>query len=163
MKKKKIVTTLLLLGFVIITAEAQQATTTSGGNAVGSGGVITYSIGQVVYTSNKSSNSGSIQQGIQQPYKILTLGTDDPRINLNMQAYPNPTSNYLTLNIDASISISNQSFNYQLFDSTGKLIENKKITIVTQNISMENLPSATYFLKVVNNNKDVKTFKIIKN
>jgi len=45
----------------------------------------------------------------------------------------------------------------------GKSIENKKITSTTEIIRMENLPSATYFLKVTNNNKEVKSFKIIKN
>jgi hypothetical protein len=32
----------------------------------------------------------------------------------------------------------------------------------TETIGMENLPSGTYILKVVKNNEEVKTFKIIK-
>jgi hypothetical protein len=53
--------------------------------------------------------------------------------------------------------------NYKLFDITGKLIKNKKITSAAEIISLENLSSATYFLKVENNNQELKTFKIIKN
>ena len=160
-KKMKIIT-ILFLSFLITTAKAQQATTAAGDNASGIGGSVAYSVGQIVYTFNNTSLNGSVAQGVQQPYQISTLGTDDHLINLNMLAYPNPTGNYLTLNFDMT-SLSYQSMNYLLFDLTGKLIENKKITNVTETVSMENLPSATYFLKVVNNNKEVKTFKIIKN
>ena len=77
-----------------------------------------------------------------------------------MKAYPNPTTDYLTLNV------SNNEFsnlNFQLIDITGKIIETRKIVNSIETISMEELPKAIYFLKVVNNNKDVKTFKIIKN
>lgn len=160
MKKNEKTVALLLLGFGITTAQAQQATTATGGNASGSGGTVAYSVGQVVYTTNTSSN-GSVAQGVQQPYEISILsGIEDRQINLNMQAYPNPTTDYLTLNVD-NFQLSTLSF--RLYDITGKLIENKKITSTIETICLENLPSAAYFLKVVNNNKEVKTFKIIKN
>jgi hypothetical protein len=38
----------------------------------------------------------------------------------------------------------------------------KKKTCTTKTINMENLQSKTYFLKVMNNNKEVKSIKIIK-
>lgn len=69
MKNNKKTVALLLLGFGITTAQAQQATTATGGNASGSGGPVAYSVGQVVYTTNTSSN-GSVAQGVQQPYEI---------------------------------------------------------------------------------------------
>lgn len=160
MKNNKKTVALLLLGFGITTAQAQQATTATGGNASGSGGTVAYSVGQVVYTTNTSSN-GSVAQGVQQPYEISILsGIEDHQISLNMQAYPNPTTDYLTLKVD-NFQLSTLSF--RLYDITGKLIENKKITSTIETICLENLPSAAYFLKVVNNNKEVKTFKIIKN
>ena len=42
------------------------------------------------------------------------------------------------------------------------MILNEKITAETSSIQMERLPAAIFLLKVVNNNKEVKTFKIIK-
>jgi hypothetical protein len=159
MKNKKTVA-LLLLGFGITTVQAQQATTATGGDASGSGGTVAYSVGQVVYTTYTGSNC-SVAQGVQQPYEISTvLGVEDYQISLNAQVYPNPTTNYLTLNI---VNSELSTLNFQLFDISGKLIESKKIRNTTETIHLENLPSATYFLKVVNNNKEVKTFKIIKN
>ena len=48
---------------------AQQAINASGANATGSGGSVSYSVGQVLYTTNSGSN-GSSAQGVQQPYEI---------------------------------------------------------------------------------------------
>jgi hypothetical protein len=158
MKNKKSKFSFLLLGLGL-TVQAQQATTATGGNDSGSGGTVSYSVGQIVYTTHTGTN-GSVAQGIQQAYEIsIVLGIENNEVSLTMQAYPNPTSDYLTLTID-NFEIS--TLNFQLFDITGKLIESKKITSKTEIIHMENLERATYFLKVTNNNKEVKTFKIIK-
>jgi hypothetical protein len=159
MKHKKVIVSVLLLGLGLI-AQAQQATTTTGGTAFGSGGTVAYSVGQIVYTTNTGS-TGSVAQGVQQPYEISTvLGIDNHSINLELTAYPNPTTTYLTLNVgNAELS----TLNFQLHDFSGKLIESRKIRSSSETIGMENLPTATYFLKVTNNNKEVKTFKIIKN
>lgn len=159
MKHKKVKLSVLLLGLGL-TAQAQQATTATGGDASGSGGTVAYSVGQIVYTTN-TGTTGSVAQGVQQPYEIsIVLGIDNHSINLELSAYPNPTTDYLTLNVgNAELS----TLNFQLFDISGKLIEAKKITSTTETIRMENLASATYFLKVTNNNQEVKTFKIIKN
>ena len=139
---------------------AQQATTATGGNASGSGGTVAYSVGQIVYTTNTGAN-GSVAQGVQQAYEIsIVTGLEDTQISLNMQAYPNPTTDYLTLNV-GNFELS--TLNFQLYDISGKLIESRKIISSTETISMGNLSSATYFLKVSNNNNEVKSFKIIKN
>jgi hypothetical protein len=159
MKHKKVKLSVLLLGLGL-TAQAQQATTATGGDASGSGGTVAYSLGQIVYTTNTGTN-GSVAQGVQQPYEIsIVLGIEDNSINLELVAYPNPTNNFLTLNVGkAELS----TLNFQLYDILGKLIESRKIISSTETIGMANLPSATYFLKVSNNNNELKTFKIIKN
>lgn len=157
--KKTTTVALLVLSFGL-TAHAQQATTATGGNASGSGGTAAYSVGQVAYTTNMGSN-GSVAQGVQQSYEIsVVVGLEDTLISLDLQAYPNPTTSYLTLNVD-NTELSNLDF--ILVDINGKLIESKKITSATETIRMEDLPSAVYFLKITNHNKEVKTFKIIKN
>ena len=162
MKHKKVKLSVFLLGLGL-TAQAQQATTATGGDASGSGGAVAYSVGQIVYTTN-TGTTGSVAQGVQQPYEIsIVTGLEDTQISLNMQAYPNPTTDYLTLNVGASTSLSNESMSYEIYNISGKLIESRKIISSSETITMENLPTATYFLKVTNNNNEVKTFKIIKN
>lgn len=131
--------------------------------ATGTGGTVSYSIGQIVYTTNTGIN-GSVAQGVQQPYEIsTTIGINETTINLEMSVYPNPTANYLTLKTDDNANLS-----YQLYDMQGKIIESKTVTAGSTTIKMEGLPKASYFLKVSNSEhpdsyREVKTFKVIKN
>ena len=135
---------------------AQENTVASGGKATGSGGTVNYSVGQVVYSTNIGTN-GSVSQGLQQPYAVsTTVGINETSIQLN--AYPNPTTNNLTLTTDDSESLS-----YQLFNIQGAEISSKTLNSKTSNISLEGHPPATYFLKVIKNNEVIKAFKIIKN
>jgi len=155
------VATLLTFTFFLSTVSAQESVNATGGDASGSGGSASYSVGQVVYTTNVGTN-GSVSQGVQQPYEIsvVTAIEEAKGINLTVTAYPNPTTDYLTLSID-EFEISNLS--YQLHDMNGKLLQNEKITGNQTSIVMSNLVPATYFVKVIQWNKEVKTFKIIKN
>ena len=159
MKNKKVILGILFLNLTI-TAVAQQATTAAGGNASGSGGTAAYSVGQIVYTTNVGLN-GSMLQGVQQPYEIsIVYGVEDNIINIDFNLYPNPTLDFLTLTV-GTIDFSFLSF--ELFGSDGKLIEAKKITTFNEVICLENLSSGAYFLKIINNNQQIKSFKIIKN
>jgi hypothetical protein len=160
MNYKKIkLSALLLLGFGL-TTQAQQATTATGGDATGSGGSVAYSVGQIVYTTH-TGTTGSVAQGVQQPYEIsVVLGIENSLIDLDISAYPNPTTQNLTLSIGNDIS---ENLHFQLCDLSGKIIERRKISNRTETIHMENLASGPYFLKVSNANNEVKIFKIIKN
>ncbi|MCH8317978.1 MAG: T9SS type A sorting domain-containing protein [Bacteroidetes bacterium] len=179
-KKLKICTVLLFSLYLTTALHAQQTIPASGGNASGSGGSVSYSVGQMVYTTNTGTN-GSIAQGVQQPYEISeTTGLEEAKgINLEYTAYPNPTTDLLTLKISVVPGVSTrhndiENLSYQLFDINGILLESKKLAGNSITISMANLASATYFLKVysvgrndrtgvVNDQKELKTFKIIKN
>ena len=150
---------LIIFGCSIISIQAQQTTVSAGGDASGIGGTFSYSIGQVVYTYNYGTDV-IVAQGVQQPFEISILGLDNYHINLVMQTYPNPTKDYLVLNVHA-LDLSNMIF--QLYDVNGRLIETRTMFNPIETICMMNLPSSVYVLKVINNNKEVKSFKIIKN
>ena len=155
---KKIIA-LIIFGCSIISIQAQQTTVSAGGDASGIGGTFSYSIGQVVYTYNYGTDV-IVAQGVQQPFEISILGLDNYHINLVMQTFPNPTKDYLVLNVHA-LDLSNMIF--QLYDVNGRLIETRTMFSPIETICMMNLPSSVYVLKVINNNKEVKSFKIIKN
>jgi hypothetical protein len=162
MRNKELrLSTVLLLCFGMFGLQAQQVVTTSGGNASGSGGSVSYSIGQIVYTTNANSN-GSVAQGVQQPYEIsvVTAIEEAKDINLICSVYPNPTTDFLTLKV---MNYDNENLSYWLYDFNGNLLQNKKVEDNECNVSMQNLFSGTYILKVTDNNKVIKTFKIIKN
>jgi len=155
--KKTLFIFVVLMSFSSI---AQQATVSSGGNATGIGGSVSYSVGQVAYTTQTGS-TGSITQGVQQAFEIYTLGVNDfPEIKLSMSVYPNPTISTITLKVE---DLSLNDLNIELFDIHGKKIQTEKIQNTNTIIELENLPSSIYFLKVESGNKTIKTFKIIKN
>lgn len=153
--------TLFTISILFTTITYSQASiVVTGGSAAGTGGSSSYSIGQIAYTSLPGS-SVQILQGVQQPYEIVTLGNDEfTGINLVMTAYPNPTIDILNL------IVSNDNWkdlSYNLFDTNGKIIsKNSKITTSETTVSMQGLSQGIYFLAISDNNKTLKTFKIIK-
>lgn len=138
---------------------AQEAILSAGHDAGSSGGTISYSIGQVVYTTH-SGTTGSVAQGVQQPFEIMTVvGIEVKEIQLEMSAYPNPTTHFLTLKIE---NYPQKNLNFQLTDINGKIISSDRITGEYTQISMSEFPAASYFLLVKNDDQLVKNFKIIK-
>lgn len=161
MRQKKVKLSAVLWLILGLAGLAQEAISASGGNASGSGGSVSYSVGQLVYTSN-TGTSGSVAQGVQQPYEISVMtGIEETKgITLQCSAYPNPTAGHLKLKVE---NYKTDNLTYRLYDIDGRLLENKKIDGDETSISMETLTSSAYFLKVISNNKEIKTFKIIKN
>ena len=162
MKHKRLkLSALLFLGLGLTGLQAQESVNATGGDALGSGGSASYSVGQVVYTTNTGTN-GSVAQGVQQAFEIsVVTGLEEAKgINLSVSAYPNPTTDYLTLEVK---DVELLNLHFQMYDMNGKLLQNEKITGNQTSIVMSNLLPATYFVKVIQGNKEVKTFKIIKN
>ena len=149
---------LLAIGFPELLA--QESISASGGSASGNGGGVSYSVGQVVYTTN-TGTGGSVAQGVQQTYQITVIsGIESAKnINLSFEVYPNPAINFLTLKVDGEVQ---QPFSVSLYDLYGKLISTQKIVSNETRIEMRNLIPATYFLKVSDTVGEIKTFKIIK-
>jgi hypothetical protein len=141
-------------------AEAQNAVTVSGGEATGPDGSVSYSIGQIDYTV-KSNDNGIEIDGVQQPYEIFIIdGVDNKMlINLIASAYPNPASDNLTLKIlDGDYS----NITYYLYDVDGKLLLSNKIQDNETIINMSIHKPSVYIVKIMSDNKQIKTFKIIK-
>jgi opacity protein-like surface antigen len=160
-QEKKILIILFLCGFWTVLVQAQETIPATGGNATGSGGSVSYTVGQIAY-STLSGTNGSVIQGVQQPIEIsVVTGVDEARgINLLFSAYPNPATDFVTLKVG---NYDNSDLSYELLDINGILLENKKIEGIETTIQFENRTPSVYFLKVTDNNKVVKTFKIIKN
>jgi hypothetical protein len=89
------------------------------------------------------------------PIKSVYIGSFD-----EILAYPNPTSNNVTLKLNLTEL---QQPSYMLFDLSGKTITEQRITDSNSQINLRQLGSGTYFIKVLSNKVEIKTFKIIKN
>ncbi len=143
---------------IFTNAYGQQGTGSSGADASGGGGSVSYTLGQVVYNSY-SGSTGSIEEGVQHAYTItVTTGLENPKIQLSISVYPNPTSRYLTLQVENSTGIL-----YEIWNIAGQLLESKKISSTATTITMDQYPTGTYLFKVIQENNEIKTFHIIKN
>jgi len=161
MRFKKLITGVCcILGLGLTGLYAQEAIPTTGGVALGSGGSVCFTIGQIVYTTNIGTN-GSVAQGVQQPFEISIVSGLETRkgINYECSVYPNPTSRYLILELEYK---GNKNLYYQLYDMNGKILKTKELLENKNIITMDKFIPAIYFLNVFENNDVKRTFKIIK-
>jgi hypothetical protein len=161
MRHKRLkLSTVLLLGLGLTGLQAQESVNATSVNASGSGGTVAYSIGQVFYTTNTGTD-GAVAEGVQQLYEIsVVTGLEEAKsINLSVSVYPNPTTDFLQLKVEFKTL---KDLSFQLFDLQGKLLQSEKLSGTLTQIDMSSYMPSTYFVKVVQSNKEVKTFKIIK-
>lgn len=139
---------------------SQQDLVAAGTDAAGSGGSVSYSVGQACYESDTGA-AGTSSQGVQQPFEIFLLKTKDFDSSFTATIYPNPVFTNLILSMD--LAQSNRKMTYELSDITGKVIRNGSISSKETTINVEGIAQNCYFLNVIESNKRVKTFKLIKN
>jgi hypothetical protein len=138
--------------------QAQNNTVSSGGDASGSNGSISFTVGQVFYTSAEGDN-GSVSQGVQQAYDIgVITGVENRSIEATL--YPNPTVGNVQLDI---ADFTQNTYEMNLFDAAGKLIISQKIASSTSSFSLTDYASGLYTLSILKDNEQVKSFRIVRN
>lgn len=159
-QNKIVVWVLFIVSIGVTPLWAQNGVVPAGGEASGSGGSVSYTLGQMSYLPLDGTN-GSVAQGVQQPYEIFVVtGIEQAAgIDLNLSVYPNPATDFLILKT-GNLEMSN--LYYYLYDNNGILLENKVIIEDQTMVAMNRFSSAIYYLKVVQNNQEIKVFKIIK-
>jgi hypothetical protein len=143
---------------------AQQSITSGGGEATGSGGSASFSLGQVFYQAI-SGEGGSMTEGMQQPYEILVITSveDAPDIQLSVKAFPNPVFDRLTMVVDEMVDFSVTGYHFRLFDISGREIQSNRITGRQTEIDMSGFDPAVYFIRILDNQRELKVFKVVKN
>jgi hypothetical protein len=159
MKNNNLFFLAFLLSFSVNAQTSHQVLSATGGDASGSGGSVAYSVGQIVYTTS-TGTSGSVAQGVEQAYEISSVGIKETALNISLSIFPNPTSDYLTLKVE---DYNNEALSYSLLDEQGKLVLNEQITNQDTQVAMSTLARGAYFINVLQENKKIQTFKIIKN
>jgi hypothetical protein len=152
---------IFLAGVLLATqlVHSQESIPVSAGEATGAGGSISYTVGQVFYTTYTAS-TGSVSQGVQQPFEFQTLSNPAlTTVNLTAVTYPNPTKDFIILKITDSAL---HNLRYTLFDVNGKAIASGSLTEPSTQVQMKHLAIGAYILKVSQQNKSLKTFKILK-
>lgn len=157
---KKVILSVCLIAIVSSSLKAQQGNVAAGDNATGTTGSITYSIGQLDYI-NTSTASGKITEGLNQPYEIYVVtGIDESASHLNFNVYPNPSADHVILTAEI---LNNQQLSYILIDGQGKRLSREKLMSNSTMIPMGELASGIYFIQVLANDREIKSFKVIKN
>ncbi|REJ81707.1 MAG: T9SS C-terminal target domain-containing protein [Bacteroidetes bacterium] len=143
----------------VTTLQAQEAIVSTGGEATGNGGRVSYSAGQTGYRSVQG-NNGFVDEGVQQVYEIsIITGFSNKNIQLTASVYPNPSFEMISLTANKG---ENAMMEYQLMDVKGRIISSEKILAETTHIPMTSFADGTYIIRVLVNNEEQKSFKIIK-
>ncbi len=136
---------------------AQEVIGATGGVLSGSAGYVSYSVGNVGYTVTNTGKSRATS-GVQQYQYEVSLVTSLPDMeNISLNVYPNPTRDNIKLKTKKL-----KGAYYILYSLDGKMLIHKQIVGDNTTIDFSDKAPATYLLKVVQQNKEIKTFKIIK-
>jgi hypothetical protein len=141
---------------VITCNYAQEVIPASGGDASSTDGSVSYSVGQILYTTDLGSD-GSVAHGVQQAYEISVTDISETNegIQLEMSIYPNPTLDQLNLSIENKDL---EDLSFALYDMAGKLLMKDSIEEQETGINMEDLERGTYLLVVSDKKNRIKTF-----
>lgn len=152
--------TFLPLALCATALHAQQAAVATGGDAAGTGGSISYSVGQPAYTTLGAAG-GTVAQGVQQPYEIsVSTGVDERAASFTLAAGPNPATDALDLAISGTVPAQLQ---YTLRNTAGQLITRERIASDRTRIAMNGLATGVYLLDVSGPDGLLRTFRIVKN
>lgn len=122
---------------------------------------ITWSIGEAVIETF-SDNEITLTQGLHQPSLIITKITETKQIEYSVNVFPNPTRDYIHLNI---ISDKNREYNIQLMDLTGKLLNNIRLkgADINESLDMSDYSSNLYILRILDSSGNtIESYKIQK-
>jgi len=155
---------LLLFRFCLTGVQAQETIPIAGGDASGTGGSVSYTVGQLVFSTIKAMD-GTVIQGVQHPYVIaVTKGSENAvKYGIECIVYPNPVKDRLILRVESNELVSLINLSYRLYTIDGILIQMNRITDAESVIPMNNLAMSTYILQVFNNKNAFVEFTIIKN
>ena len=138
---------------------SQDAVVPSGGEGQGSGGTISYTVGQVFYHYYPG-DEANITEGVQQAYEISVITDSDLDVyNFHLTAFPNPVVDRLVLESEVSNPL---PLGWRLCNLTGQVLRQGTLEASRIEINTHDLAAATYFIHISQDDQTVQTFKIIK-
>jgi len=147
------------------TIKAQQVVSTSGNHAENGSVQISWTVGETVIETLINGNN-ILTQGMHQSKLTVTAIQEVVGPGLEIIAFPNPATDCIHLQLNSILHFPaddrGKDFSFQLYDLNGKLLLYKHIEDPETVIRMEGYTSSTYFLKILENTKEIKTFKILK-
>lgn len=138
----------------VFCAQAQSVTPQVFGAAAGSttiaGNTYQYSVGEMVLVNTETSAGVILTQGFLQPSNDAPSSIETFVNNININVYPNPTTDWLNISFNKSVS---ESIQLVLFDASGRIvIQEQHLDSGAENklvLNLSNLASGAYMLHVL--------------
>lgn len=164
MKRKPLSGTFVLICLVLVfwthrsSAQMQSVIAGSGEYFQGQNITVSFTLGEPVISTLEKTDM-IVTQGFQQSNLTVTVIDTYDGFDINITAYPNPVTDEIKLAVDKKLSA---EASYSLYDITGGLVTQDRLDGLVTRISFQKLAPAVYLLKVNQESKTIKTFKIIK-
>lgn len=140
-----------------LVVNGQTAVVASGNAHTNSLGSISWSLGEVAIHTLKSGET-IVTQGFQQTRLSVTAVKEIPDIKLIISAYPNPANDYINLKVDGEAL----NLHYEVYNTNGKLIKKGIFSTNPEQIPFQEFNPAVYFIRVIQDNIPVKTFRVVR-
>jgi hypothetical protein len=88
--------------------------------------------------------------------QIATVGINESAAKTNIEIYPNPCTEFVTIKIENNLL----QKSFSIYDQLGRLILNDKLTAASTSINVRSLPAGIYFIKL--DGERTQGYKIIK-
>jgi hypothetical protein len=158
--KKQLLTISLIafIGAVKAQTVMPELLSSSGGSGQNAQGSLAWTIGEPV-TATVSDGTSTLTQGFQQPTLLIATAQNEHNNLLSLFVYPNPTADYVMLKLDQS---DDAQYNYRVFDSSGKLVNEGKANFSQPSISFQGLAAGQYTISLLSPKLKQQSISIIK-
>jgi hypothetical protein len=157
MKRFLLLTIFLYSSIFITSAQNTEIVTTAGEYYQSGSGSISWTLGELS-TEFYSTSNGDVSQGFQQVIIEETVTGLALYSEMNIDVYPNPTSDQITIHVDKR-----ENLFYQLMDTNGGVIESGKLLQTETLLKISHFSPGVYILLLQNEQNPLSVFRIIKN
>ena len=120
---------------------------------------LAWSLGESVISTLEAEGYVLTQGFHQSTYEISTATETPLGSELNITVYPNPTTDYLMLEVGQPDL---KGMQYQILDLKGSVLENKNLSNDLERLDFSVFPNGIYLIIIKQENQVIKSFKIIK-
>jgi hypothetical protein len=142
-----------------VALSGQQVILPSGGDHTGTAGSVSISVGQVFFSAD-STAEGSMHEGVQHAFEWYPVSVADESLAAAVQVFPNPTAGWITIELDRDIA--RERVFCLISDAFGKAVSNTLLDAESVRMDVHHLPSGWYLVQIMQNQKVIQTYKIIK-
>ncbi len=118
---------------------------------------LSWTVGETVVGTHEQ-GTVVLTQGYQQGYYSITQKIEETAVDFDIEVYPNPVREKLFV----KIPYSEKSYSLEMYDITGQKVFEQKDVYNEVTIRMDKYATSTYFLKILENEKLVATYKLVR-